>query len=535
MAAIFTPAVRYKRKRPVAYPPKDLALDLNFATMTVLDPRISFTRTSLATMFDSTGKLTYVPNNLVTYSGDLTHADWSKINLTVTSGISDPIGGTGAFTYLSTASPGYSHQQSVVVSGRVINSVWMRRRTGSGVVTLTFPDNTDSVETLTTSWQKFTRYGSRDNATSWFNIKLATPGDAIDVYEPQAEFVTYETTPRTYNATTASAYYGPRLDYNPTTLAARGLLIEEARTNLNLQSSTYNTANWTIQAGTTVTDNFTTSPDGTTNAAKVVGDGTSGLFVNGGATVSTTVNNAKSVYLKGVSGGETVVLSDAQLTIGDQNCVLTTAWQRFTLLETQTFGVSALWVKNIPAGGIYMWGAQTENGPFATSYIPTTTAVVSRSVDSVSMTGVNFSDWYNQSEGTFVFQGDRNNIGTVQTALYQVDSGSYTNSIASLLVSGVSLIYIINAGTVEMQENIGSSPNIDTIFKTCQAYKTNDSAASFNGLAVLTDTSTVIPTTNALTIGGGQGSLPLNGHIRRLSYYNTRKTNAQIQVLSSLT
>jgi hypothetical protein len=50
--------------------------------------------------------------------------------------------------------------------------------------------------------------------------------------------------------------------------------------------------------------------------------------------------------------------------------------------------------------GIYIWGAQLEAGAFPTSYIKTEASQVTRSADSASMTGTNFSEWYRQDEGT---------------------------------------------------------------------------------------------------------------------------------------
>lgn len=52
-----------------------------------------------------------------------------------------------------------------------------------------------------------------------------------------------------------------RFDYNPSTLALRGLLIEPQQTNLLTSSNTYDSI-----SGVTATNDYATSPDGTTNA-----------------------------------------------------------------------------------------------------------------------------------------------------------------------------------------------------------------------------------------------------------------------------
>ena len=149
------------------------------------------------------------------------------------------------------------------------------------------------------------------------------------------------------------------------TSTARPVL--RARYNLLKYSEAFDNAAWTKQAGTVVTANQATAPDGTLTADKVVGNGANGVHAAGIA-VSTTSQNTKSVYIKGISGGEVVLLKDTSQTIGTTVCNLTTEWQRFTLSEVQTAGGAGLWIDDIPAGGIYIWGAQLNYGPTATSY-----------------------------------------------------------------------------------------------------------------------------------------------------------------------
>jgi hypothetical protein len=73
----------------------------------------------------------------------------------------------------------------------------------------------------------------------------------------------------TYYPTTSAAYQGPRLDYDPATLAARGLLIEEQRTNLLLQSENFATT-WVSAAPYSVSTDTEIAPDGLQTADSLI-------------------------------------------------------------------------------------------------------------------------------------------------------------------------------------------------------------------------------------------------------------------------
>ena len=179
----------------------------------------------------------------------------------------------------------------------------------------------------------------------------------------------------------------------------------------------------------------------------------------------------------------------------------------------------------------YLYGAQLEAATFATSYIPTVASTVTRAADDATMTGTNFSSWYNQSEGTIVVSGDsfRGTAGSARN--FQIDDGTSANNIRA---AGASALQVVDATVV--QASLGPTPLIPfdgTAYKFASAYKLNDFASVTTG-AVATDTSGTVPTAiNQLTLGSGSGTNYLNGHIRTLTYYPQRLANAQLQALSA--
>ena len=79
----------------------------------------------------------------------------------------------------------------------------------------------------------------------------------------------------------------PRFDFDPVTLACKGLLIEEARTNLLTYSNDFSNAIWNKNSSS-ITSNVITSPDGTVNASKLV---------EAAATAEHTVNRSTPVAI----------------------------------------------------------------------------------------------------------------------------------------------------------------------------------------------------------------------------------------------
>jgi len=121
---------------------------------------------------------------------------------------------------------------------------------------------------------------------------------------------------------------------------------------------------WSTQSGTTATYNTTEtlSPDGTNNATKLVSDGTTGIF-NTSNSVSGVVS--RFVYLKSVVGNVSVLLKDSSSVTTTVS--VTEQWQRFYLIGDKGTSTQGLFIDDIPATGIYIWGAQLEEGSSTTA------------------------------------------------------------------------------------------------------------------------------------------------------------------------
>ena len=374
-----------------------------------------------------------------------------------------------------------------------------------------------------------------------------------------------------------------RFDHNPTTGESLGLLIEEQRTNLVLQSENISTT-WANSNGTRTTD-IIVSPDGLLNGDAFIENTVDGVHgIDQAITTSASTTYSFSVYAKEVDGAKrylrlsmsstasvslwsaaTYDLAIGSVTSTDAaggGAVTSTAitavgngWYRCTL--TGNIGAntdmrmlvtpSSSATIYTPNGrgrhsytgdgysGIYIWGAQLEVGAFPTSYIPTVASQVTRSADAASMTGANFSSWYRQDEGAvyldYKTSGQKNSLRVAS-----VSDGTGSNkmdfAIASAGGAGPYLFVVAN-GTNQVTTNAGTYTS-NTNYKWAGAYKINNYAWSKDGGSVISDTDALVPVVNQLRIAqDGAGGNPFNGHIRKIAYYPKRLTNAELQGLTS--
>jgi len=184
---------------------------------------------------------------------------------------------------------------------------------------------------------------------------------------------------------------------------------------------------------------------------------------------------------------------------------------------------------------IFIWGAQLEAGAFATSYIPTVASQVTRAADAPSMTGTNFSTWFNQADGTLYAEGL--SLGSPNRNLLTVSDGTNNNVIEMYRVNSSSSasMYVARDGAGQVNTNITGSFPAGSFIKMSIGYQGNNSNAAANGTLGTLDTVCSIPAVNQLRIGtsGSGGSAHLAGTIKKIAYYPVRVTDAQLQALTS--
>ena len=560
-----------------------------------------FTRTTSATFVGSNGLIQTTPAsvNLLTYTQDFDNAAWTKTNATVTANSTvAPDGTSTADTLTASAGAGAGQQvfQTItnIGSGNYVYSIYVKQGSGATDSNAFIARNqTTGVNAAFISFNYQTGvitqvegYGATavSVGNGWWRLSIpftlsATVGDAIRFYagstgavETPGEFL-YAWGAQVEAGSTATTYtrnnggvYPARFDYDPVTLAPKGILIEEQRTNLLTYSQDWTNAAWS-KTNITVTAAATASPDGTTNAQRLQATTTAATNVSTAGIAATATSATFSVYVKQGSSATAANSFALRNNTTATNLVLGTL-NYSTGVWTYSTGSTGVTVSNagngwwrlqisassgITAGNIliaytgflgasatagdnlFAYGAQLEAGAFATSYIPTVASQVTRSGDACNIVAPMFAPWYNQSEGTFVVDFSSNGINTVSSSLFAVSDGTGNNILLPFINSGgISFVTVNSGGVASASLNTGAVA-ARTLYKHATAYQVNNFAATLNGAAPTVDTSGPVQVSvSGMNIGWAAtyGGLYLNGHIRSIKFYPFRASNNQLQALT---
>jgi hypothetical protein len=330
----------------------------------------------------------------------------------------------------------------------------------------------------------------------------------------------------------------PRFDYSlGSGGACKGLLIEEARTN---SLTGVDCVNPTATTGWTAFGDAAGVFSVVDDTAALTSAGLAGICSSGkvfrmdnsaGATPfyarfnnTITIGVATWTYSAYARGSGVFTFQNNSGTwSGTTSPAISSQYQRLTSTGVGSTSPTNFRIKADAGSVLYFILAQAEEGAFVTSVIPNTGSSVTRNADAVSMTGTNFSSWYNQSEGAIVcsVSGGKNSVWAVSYDMGTTGNLAYVRQTSPTAVSSV----INGAGSA------GTSITADTAYTTALAYKINDCAFAINGGQLSTFAGTPGTATD-LIIGSLNGSFVLNGHVKKLMFYPQRLTNAECVAFS---
>jgi hypothetical protein len=181
--------------------------------------------------------------------------------------------------------------------------------------------------------------------------------------------------------------------------------------------------------------------------------------------------------------------------------------------------------------GIYVWGAQLEQGSYPTSIINTIGSSVTRNADACSITNV--ADRIGQTEGTIFFDA---NFNTADSYNISLSDSSSSNYISIDTTSGKAIFARVQSGgTTQATINTSGSYFEDGERLKCAiAYKANDFAFYINGTQIGTDTSGSVPSTDDIRFARFNGSIAANQSVNELKLYNTRLSNSELATLTTI-
>ena len=469
----------------------------------------TFTGGDGGTRVNQDGYIEQTPANFMLNSG----TTWNAYNVTVGTGIADPFGGTGAYA-ISNIDPGnitdYAYKGSNTMSlpaGTVITLSLYMFGTGTiatyverGVAGTYWFDT--KVHTLDPNkWTLFTHTYTVPTDASGVNVYVGNASGTTSTYVQVAfPMLNYGSTARPYQPTTDRLNY-PRIDYKN---GVGALLQEPARTNLITNSNGFDL--WVI-FGITVTTGSAISPDGTQNATLLTTTNTTNhqLYQSKSVTgalafsVWAKKGNSRTFYLAAFNNGF-VAYWDL-----DTGAVISTAgsgvsalpgeqykdgWMRYTMLFTSvpielqigfldtyyTGNSGAPWGVSTSVGTTgYIYGSQLEAGEFPTTYIPTTSATVTRPIEQFwknDSSALSSTSWTFYMSGIGIGKNKNSSGANIDGVNWSFDSGGGPYGPNSLHNYANNLYYYSNVlGVTGVFGSIGATTQKLAVTKTGNTFK----------------------------------------------------------------
>ena len=334
-------------------------------------------------------------------------------------------------------------------------------------------------------------------------------------------------------------------------------ILEPQRTQLIQYSEAFDNSAWGKDDVTIVSDSII-SPDGTQNATTLIGNTVTSRhnIVQSG---SASVDGSYSVFAKykelrylqiasansveqyvnfdienGIIGNVGSGFSDAKIENygnGWYRCSVVSDNQYNSFYISLVSDLNATWLQTWSMAnntdGLYLWGAQLEQGSYPTSYIPTTNSSTTRSAETANGSGD--ADTFNDSEGVLMAEiSALANDGTFR--FLGISDGTTSNRINIMFNTNNTLdAFVSGVGTFD------SVVDILDFNKVAIKYKSGDYAFWANGVEVEVSASTsgTHSGLNQLNFDIGNGSNYFYGNTKQIQYYDSALTNSELETLTS--
>ena len=552
------------------------------------DGDFTFSRSTAATRVNADGVIEKETQNLLLQSNGFdTSANWVNTSSSETSGHTGYDGSSDAWLLTKSGAGGRLHQ-NITASGVLTYSVYMKANDSTwGLIQMNGSGADKYVYVNLSTGAKGAVGGGNitekieDVGNGWYRISVTASTDATRVRIYPAEENTAGGTSgsvyiqdaqleqglvaRDYIETTTTAVEGgitdnvPRLDY--TDASCPSLLLEPQRTNV-IESSEYFDGSLWSATNITITNNDTESPEGIDNASKIVLDSGSSssceLRAQNNKSVTLGDDYTFSVFAKADEfdkieldfsdsrmGSTYVVanLTNGTITLrGNDNTSDSIedygdGWYRIILTGTAiATGTTALIFRlgANPTGdgtsGFHIYGAQFEEGSYATSYIPTYGSAVTRNAETCLDAGN--ADTFNDSEG--VFYTEISTLSLSDTSERRITiSNTSNNSYLRIQYGGTSgtiylFVYINGVKVADIRASLLDTTNKH---KVAIRYGSAGYSGFVDGVLVETD-----------TYAGNFVSYPLNsldfyqwkGNVKQLLYIPTALTDQEMIDLTTI-
>jgi len=530
---------------------------------------LTFTRASSATRVNADGLIEQVPYNLVQQSNTF-NTTWIPSGLSRTANtIANPLNGAvNAYTLtLNSGTASKFITQPISQSGVYTQSVYLKSGTHQFVQLLVGSDashyaNFDLVNGT------FSSFGSTIDATiesvigGWYRCTFTyNTSTGQDVYiwavnslssaraastSSSGDFYIYGfqlnigSTAKPYFPTTDRLNV-PRIDY--TGGGCGKLLLESQRTNLALYNISF--SGWSTIAST-ITANYGISPDGTTNATRILRTGSVRSVVYQNISVTNGQTYTVSLYVKSLSGTQNVRIGADNGCVNPQGAETFAVGEEWTRIEKSITSTQNSWnifIDNVESGigctgtygalDILAYGFQAELGSYSTSLINTTSTAVTRTQDAAFKTGI--SSLIGQTEGTIFFNVNYKQLST--TARFITISNATNSNLVQFYTSANSSTlrgYIAINGTIIFDGTI-KNLNISEFFKIAIAYKSGDTKIYVDGNLLITRN--IIYTTgifNVLNFANQFNNSPFEGQVQSLMVFPSALSDTELATLTTI-